>query len=554
MRRSLALGLVGALGLVTAAPVLAATPAPPPQAASTHDDALKGARDLARRAALLVALGGFGAPGRDGLATAVNGLGLVPSGDRGAQLAALDGAVGDSAADMAALSADGVRPSLEMPQAVGQLSAADRSALAAGRPISAPAQAYLYVLDDLLSRDGRPPLDGRASAPPPDPAAIHAGLSRLIAPPASTPPASAAPSPTEAVQAPAAGEFPLPLTGGVIALVLLLVGVGIYALTRRDAPRPPAAPIEELLEISRRLTSARSLDEVQRATVREALTLVPASSAALVVRGAKGLEVAHEGKDSILVPEHLGEGIIGRVADTGQPMVQVSATEPAIRNLPVALAAVPLVGGGSVIAVLVLARGESQPFRLQERSLLMALAPVAAAAIASAEHASGAVEESLTDPLTGIGNRRRFEADLAGALESAESAPTSLVMLDIDHFKAINDTHGHPTGDDVLRAIGRLLSGEARPGERVYRYGGEEFCAILPATSTTAAAEFAERVRAAIENLVIPLPRGGELRATASVGVAEAAGRSIQALVDRADAALYRAKQAGRNRVVADNS
>jgi len=548
---------VVAICLLAAVPAAAQTaPAPAPsEAPTTHDDALHGAAALARRAALIDALGGFAVTVRAGLETAVGGLNLAPAGDRQQQLAALNQAVSDTAAAAATLSADGVRPSLETPQAMGPLSPKDQAAVAAGRPISTPPATYLAVLDDLLNRDGHPPQAGRNSVPPPDPNAIHAGLVRLFTPPAPSPsPASPAPSPPTQLPAETASPIGYVAAGVGGLVVVIILGAILFWLwrSRRDvAVRAPAPPIEDLLEVSRRLTASRTIEEAQRATVREALSLVPASSAALVVRGPGGLTIAQEGKDSVLVPERLGEGLIGRAADTGQPIVQVSATEPAIRNLPVALAAVPLVGGGSVIAVLVLARAEHEPFTLAERGLLVALAPVAAAAIASAGHTTEAIEESLTDALTKVANRRRLEADLPAALGAADAGPISVVMLDVDRFKSINDMYGHPAGDEVLRSVAALLQGQSRPGERVYRYGGEEFVVVLPDTRLHGALEFAERTRAAVAELGIALPTGGKVGVTASFGVAEARGTSAEELVQRADDALYRAKEAGRDRVEA---
>ncbi len=123
-------------------------------------------------------------------------------------------------------------------------------------------------------------------------------------------------------------------------------------------------------------------------------------------------------------------------------------------------------------------------------------------------------------------------------------------MVDIDHFKTFNDTNGHAAGDLALQQVARLLRENVRPNDRVYRYGGEEFCVLLPETDATEAAQVAERVRRAVEGATIP---GGEHqpggRVTISVGVADTA-LGHDDLVERADAALYGAKESGRNRVV----
>jgi diguanylate cyclase (GGDEF)-like protein len=132
-------------------------------------------------------------------------------------------------------------------------------------------------------------------------------------------------------------------------------------------------------------------------------------------------------------------------------------------------------------------------------------------------------------------------------------------MLDVDHFKALNDGHGHAAGDLALRAIARAISGACRTTDIVCRYGGEEILAVLPATSSPGAIILAERVRSCIDALRISF-EGHALRCTASIGVALHDPKSDQdsrivdpeALVRRADAALYRAKDGGRNRVVVD--
>ncbi|MFP5502288.1 MAG: GGDEF domain-containing protein, partial [Candidatus Sericytochromatia bacterium] len=158
--------------------------------------------------------------------------------------------------------------------------------------------------------------------------------------------------------------------------------------------------------------------------------------------------------------------------------------------------------------------------------------------------------ESLRDPLTGLLNRRTLDDALMRMVAFARRSghPLSLLMLDLDHFKRVNDTHGHEAGDAVLKAFASVLSGSLRASDMAVRYGGEEFLAVLPDTGTDAALGVAEKLRRAVENLAIPM---GEavVRPTVSIGVATlAAGESGEALIGRADRALYRAKGEGRNR------
>ena len=162
---------------------------------------------------------------------------------------------------------------------------------------------------------------------------------------------------------------------------------------------------------------------------------------------------------------------------------------------------------------------------------------------------------AMSDPLTGLANRRAVEAALARDLARADRERTwiSVVALDVDHFKRVNDTHGHAGGDLVLVALGELLRTALRAGDLAGRMGGEEFLTILPDTDPEGAAVAAERLRSRIAAQRLTLP-GGELAFTSSLGVASLRGpgclRSATALVERADAALYEAKRSGRNRVV----
>jgi diguanylate cyclase (GGDEF)-like protein len=158
---------------------------------------------------------------------------------------------------------------------------------------------------------------------------------------------------------------------------------------------------------------------------------------------------------------------------------------------------------------------------------------------------------SLTDPLTGVGNRRRLEESMAKEISRAERTGGKLcaVMADLDHFKRVNDVHGHESGDKLLVALGALLRQQMRPTDIVTRYGGEEFVLLLPHTDLEHALATAERIRTALAcYLIEPLHNP----VTASFGVAElATGEQGDALLRRADKALYQAKQSGRNRVVA---
>jgi diguanylate cyclase len=159
--------------------------------------------------------------------------------------------------------------------------------------------------------------------------------------------------------------------------------------------------------------------------------------------------------------------------------------------------------------------------------------------------------EARTDALTGLANRRAFDDEMARRLAEFQRHQRifSVMMIDVDHFKKLNDTHGHQAGDAVLGGLARVLRDNAREMDIVSRYGGEEFAIILPGTSVADAGCAAERMRGAIESTPFRF-RTAVLQVTASMGVAELLPEEDAAgLIQRADAALYASKQAGRNRV-----
>ncbi len=174
----------------------------------------------------------------------------------------------------------------------------------------------------------------------------------------------------------------------------------------------------------------------------------------------------------------------------------------------------------------------------------------AALAAQLGEALAAMAEQAATDALTGMPNRRSLDQTLAAQLSMAEreSRPFAVLMLDLDHFKAVNDTHGHAVGDAVLRAFAQRVQAQLRRSDVCSRYGGEEFAVVLAGTSAELALDTAERLRLAIAGA--PLVPG--VAVTVSIGVASwRKGDDAAGLLARADAALYAAKRAGRDRVTA---
>src|SRR3974390_2001415 len=165
--------------------------------------------------------------------------------------------------------------------------------------------------------------------------------------------------------------------------------------------------------------------------------------------------------------------------------------------------------------------------------------------------------ESLTNPLTGLGNRKYFDRMIATAVQDALATgePLSLLMFDIDHFKSFNDSYGHLTGDQVLRLVGVALKQTIKGQDITARYGGEEFAVVLPNTALRQALTVADHIRRAVMAKELKKKSTGEIlgRVTISVGVSMLkAGDDTDALIERADACLYAAKRNGRNRVICE--
>jgi diguanylate cyclase (GGDEF)-like protein len=231
--------------------------------------------------------------------------------------------------------------------------------------------------------------------------------------------------------------------------------------------------------------------------------------------------------------------LVGMLAPTGL-LAYALATRRGFESLW--LAAALAAGGIIVFAIVGRMIGRRDELLLQRNDELVAL---------SRELAN----LSTTDALTGLHNRRSFDDRLAMEMARTQryDVPCALVMIDLDRFKAVNDRHGHPAGDEVLRHIAAVLDSEKRFGDMIARYGGEELAAILPHTAAADAAAWAERVRARLEGEPTRW-RDGVISVTASFGVAAAPPQtaSAAALIEGSDRALYAAKQRGGNAVEAN--
>ena len=211
-----------------------------------------------------------------------------------------------------------------------------------------------------------------------------------------------------------------------------------------------------------------------------------------------------------------------------------------------------VVRGLQALKIFPLRAGETTVGTLTEpaQKELSMLALQAAEALVRTRLYEHAERLATTDGLTGLLNRRSFNAQLEARLREAQRyrKPLSLLLLDIDHFKKVNDGFGHPAGDAVLRGVARVVQSQARGTDMVARYGGEEMALVLPETDASGARVIAERIRSAVAQARHQTEQGA-LQVTLSIGVATWPSTDADVLLEHADKALYRAKQGGRNRV-----
>jgi diguanylate cyclase (GGDEF)-like protein len=253
----------------------------------------------------------------------------------------------------------------------------------------------------------------------------------------------------------------------------------------------------------------------------------------------------------------LEHGLIGEVARDKRPILKSNLADESL-DVGVlsgyrSLLAVPVVTEQTVLGVLALLHHESSAFDAGAERLLNILASQAAVAIKNAQLYRATQQLAVTDGLTKLFNRRYFEEQLTAELARARrhGHTTSLILLDVDHFKKFNDTHGHLLGDQVLQGVSRVLQKSTRETDLVARYGGEEFCIILPETPPIAALEVAERIRRNVKNHPFWGRQQTPLQVTISLGLASDPLSSIEPkpFIDQADICLYQAKKQGRDRV-----
>jgi diguanylate cyclase (GGDEF)-like protein len=252
-----------------------------------------------------------------------------------------------------------------------------------------------------------------------------------------------------------------------------------------------------------------------------------------------------------LEPVQIGDQLVGKAARFGRVVGPEPVSHPDVIEAWEHAIAVPMIVGARVVGVIEVRDHAEVTLPTHVLELIDTLSSQAATAIEAARLYERAEHQSRTDALTMLPNRHDLDATLASEVSRAQRYGRSLAvaMLDLDHFKAVNDTFGHARGDEVLQETASVMRSVIRDVDTIYRYGGEEFLVIMPETGPEAAMELCNRLRVAVLGRVV-LPDGRPLTVSAGVAAYPDHAEAPATLVAAADQALYRAKHAGRDRVM----
>ncbi len=338
---------------------------------------------------------------------------------------------------------------------------------------------------------------------------------------------------------------------------IALENARLYSLEQRRAGQ-----LEAINAIAKQTTTVLDLKELLDKICELMIqSFANIEHAALLLREGEMLAMAaNRGKltpaGSLEAQLPYGMSLAGRAIQTGRAVVANDVSEEqgyvATFTETQAEMCLPLISFGEVLGVILLDSARKNAFPPTDVQPLESVADICAAAIQNARHFEKTKQLAFLDGLTGIYNRRYFEQTIMQEIERCRryEKTMSVIMLDIDHFKKLNDEFGHLLGDEALRQVSALMVQNVRKADIVCRYGGEEFAVLAPETTGENAVGIAEKLRRAVETWHFPgVPRP----VTVTAGVAEfpAQGNDRDELVKAADGALYAAKQAGRNRVLA---
>lgn len=370
------------------------------------------------------------------------------------------------------------------------------------------------------------------------------------------------------------------LLANLTSLEVRMIEQGQELRTTRDELVLKRALSEKTAELEQRLRERALLFEIVRASASEQeldsvlaniatrlgealqlrecmLFLVDAKTERLTLRAAHGFEKPGELLERIVL---FDEQPLGMAATTGETIVvddlgalsENSLWKPIERRGSMAI--LPVIHRGTTTGILAVTRPEKNAFSELETHLLEAISDQLGLAIRHTQLFDELRRGSQHDDLTGLGNRRLLRIRLEDELHRAKrfDETVSVLAIDIDYFKVLNDRHGHPTGDAALRKLAGLMTRNLRRIDTIARIGGEEFVVLLPRTDASVAAKIGEKLRSMVESTEFPGGKGQpEGALTVSVGVASLQLDETGAdLLARADNALYEAKDHGRNRVV----
>jgi diguanylate cyclase (GGDEF)-like protein len=327
------------------------------------------------------------------------------------------------------------------------------------------------------------------------------------------------------------------------------------AVTAANASREQVSRLFEMTDMLQSAADHNDANEVLRATAAE---LIPNFGGALYVfsnsRDRLTISTTWSRDERVALPESIGLQQCWALK-RGKPHLNQPETVKLCcehHTSPENMLEIPMIARGEILGLMqIFADGSDAADRLRSiASIGTALADAMSLALANIALRDKLRSQALRDPLTGLYNRRYMEDALERVvrLGEREKNDVSVIMIDLDHFKRLNDQHGHAKGDTVLRDAAAAIVNQLRETDIACRYGGEELFVVLPNCGIEAAAAKAERIRASIEAL--SEPKGASVSASFGVASAPATATSARDLLTKADAALYQAKQEGRNRVV----
>jgi diguanylate cyclase (GGDEF)-like protein len=325
-----------------------------------------------------------------------------------------------------------------------------------------------------------------------------------------------------------------------------------------------AAELDALKRITLNLTSSLDLQAVLDAIVREALFLIKDAQDVHIYMVHErnlvfGASLNNSGEKNVQYPKPVPDGVTGAVAREKKTIIIEDVTNHALiqavpSNWRGSIIGIPLKVGIHIVGVMTLARTNPGDFSQAEIRLLNLLTEQAAIAILNARLHEAVTHQARSDSLTGLPNRRALDEHLDEEINRSKRSgiPFSVVMLDLDGFKVINDTLGHDVGDEVLRKIVHAIQKALRSTDFMARYGGDEMTIILPETNWPTVLIVTDKIQQELSRLIIENPNGGKFKLSVTGGVAVYPQHAKQSagLLRTADEALYRAKRHRRGEVV----